>query len=133
MTILTPFKRLLVEDFQTEKNWIGKLIVPLNDYLDNLSAAVKSNLSLRDNIAGQLNTLTVTEIPFEYRWTRADRPLGLIVIAARDVNSAAVGGLSLPAWTTTSSGNIQVTSMPTFSTPPSSSNPYTVTIFTFGG
>jgi hypothetical protein len=75
----------------------------------------------------------VTEISFEYRWNRSDRPIGVIVIAARDLSNAAVGGLSLPAWETTASGNIKITAMPTFSTPPSSSNPYTVTLFTFGG
>ena len=133
MGAFSPFKRFFVEDFPDQKAWFGKLAQPLNDFLETVSGILKNNVSFKENIAAQVNTLTVTEIPFEFAWNRKDRPIGVIVLAARDGASAAVGGISLPAWEYTSAGKVKLNTLPTLSPTPSAANPYTITLVTIGG
>jgi hypothetical protein len=128
-----PFKRFYAEEFPKQKDWIAKLFGPLNEFLEKVSNLLKGNVSVTDNIACQVNALTVTEVPFEFRWTRTDRPIGVLVLSARDAAQASVGGLALPAWAYTSGGNIRIETLPTLSVAPSSSNPYTITLLTLAG
>lgn len=133
MGAISPFKRFYVEDFSEQKGWVGKLLQPLNDFLETVSGVLKNNVSFKDNLAVQVNTLTVSELPFEFSWTRSDRPIGMFVVACRNASNASVGGLSLPTWAITDAGKIRVTTLDTLSPAPSASNTYTITFVTIGG
>lgn len=56
---LPNIKRILLEDFPTEQAWIGKLILPLNDFMQNVINIVNSNVSLKDNILSQTKVLKI--------------------------------------------------------------------------
>lgn len=56
---LPNIKRILLEDFPTEQAWIGKLILPLNDFMQNVINIVNSNVSFKDNILAQTKVLRI--------------------------------------------------------------------------
>jgi hypothetical protein len=59
MAQLPQIKRLLVEDFPDQQEWIGKLLIVLNDFMQATSNALDKNLTITDNFNQQVKTLTI--------------------------------------------------------------------------
>lgn len=57
------FKRLIVDDFQSQKDWITALFQPLNTFMEETQLALTNNLTLSDNFNGSIVTLTLTSVP----------------------------------------------------------------------
>lgn len=54
-------KRFLVEDFGSDqKGWIGKLLTPLNQYIEQVTAGLNQGLTLADNLKAQASNVSVT-------------------------------------------------------------------------
>jgi hypothetical protein len=64
---LPTITRLVVEDFSKDiQGWIGKLIEPLNSFMSKVKSGLDKNITVNDNLAGQIKTLTVkVESPFK--------------------------------------------------------------------
>jgi hypothetical protein len=61
MAKLPPVKRLSVEDFnKDDQPLMEKLLEPLNMYLESVYYALNKNITFTDNIASQVQTVTVT-------------------------------------------------------------------------
>ena len=53
-------KKILTEDFPAEtKSWLGKLLDPLNNFMDQTSSALSRGLTLKENMNCQVVTTTV--------------------------------------------------------------------------
>jgi hypothetical protein len=63
MSKLPQMRRLLVEDFLDQKEWIGNLFTPLNVFMDGVVASLTNGISVRDNCAGDIVTLVTTRVP----------------------------------------------------------------------
>ena len=60
MAQLPQLKRLLIEDFPDQQEWISKLILPLNEFMQNVINALNRDLTLSDNLRANLKTLRIT-------------------------------------------------------------------------
>ena len=49
---LPSIKSLGMEDFQSQKNWIGKLIDPLNSFMSSLVTNLNKGLTINENMMG---------------------------------------------------------------------------------
>lgn len=59
MAKLPPISRFLREDFPGQ-DWIDKLLWPLNQFMNTIYGAMNKNLTLNDNCACQIKTISVT-------------------------------------------------------------------------
>lgn len=59
MSKLPPLKRFSLEDFQDQKDWIDKLISPLNEFMNSVSGSLENNLNHAENLLAQVGTITV--------------------------------------------------------------------------
>lgn len=89
MARLPPIKRLTTEDFKDQASWIGKLLLPLNDFMSTVSRALSKGLTFTDNFSAQVRELVHTEsadaYPVKFLSTLPSRPVGLWVVRARDM------------------------------------------------
>ena len=70
MSKIPPVKRLTLEDFKDQVDWIGRLIQPINDFMSSISSALSKQITWNDNISGEVINLDVT-----INGTAADYPI----------------------------------------------------------
>jgi hypothetical protein len=63
MATLPTVRRLVVEDFQQEKKWIGKLFDPVNNFMESVLSAFNRNLTLKENLAADIVSVTLSSVP----------------------------------------------------------------------
>jgi hypothetical protein len=88
MAGLPPVKRLVQEDFASQKSWIGLLLGPLNDFMTAVYNGLNRGLTFGENMKAQVKTLTVdntqpTFTPIEFTST-IGRPAALWVVKIED-------------------------------------------------
>lgn len=87
---LPSLKNLKVEDFNSQKSWIGKLLSPLNQFMIQVYTALNGNLEFGVNVKGQVKTLTIdtdtVSYPVRFQTTFNTKPQGLWIINVRDLS-----------------------------------------------
>lgn len=63
MSQLPQIRRLLVEDFIDQKDWIAKLFTPINVFMDGTFGALNKSITLRENMAADYKKVTVGFVP----------------------------------------------------------------------
>jgi hypothetical protein len=129
---LPSIKRLATEDFGSQKDWIGKLLSPLNQFMDSVVTALNNQLTFSDNMASVVKTISVSgTYPLYFTWTRKDKPIGLWVVNAYEASGVHVTFTTAISadWEYTVSNQIRINSfvgLPTTTT-------YNVTIIVITG
>jgi hypothetical protein len=59
MAKLPTIKRLSIEDFQSQKAWISRLISPINEFIVSVVSSFNNNLTFTENISAQVKTVRV--------------------------------------------------------------------------
>jgi hypothetical protein len=85
MADLPRIRRFLLEDFQSQKEWIGPLFESLNQIIDTLYSALNKGLTFRENVRSAVRTLEFTQrsntYPLKFPWgLRGSGPTALIVV-----------------------------------------------------
>jgi hypothetical protein len=85
MADLPRIKRFLLEDFASQKEWIGPLFESLNQILDTLYSALNKGLTFRENVRSVVKTLEFTQrsntYPLKFPWgIRGGGPTALLVV-----------------------------------------------------
>lgn len=127
-------KRLVVEDFEGQQEWIGKLIDPVNQFMQESVALVNNSLTFSENFNGAMLTVVWTGSAKSLAWRLKARPVAAWIGSIRTHPSNAVPtGLSAfnLVWDFTQAGEFQVVSVPGLSA--SASNPYKLTIVAVAG
>lgn len=98
--IIPAITSLRVEDFPDQKQWIGKLLFPINQFLLSVTKAVNGNIRLGQNIPCQTQSLVFTyggtsDFPKSFRWNYVDNPVELRVCSAKESDTA-IG--VIPIW-----------------------------------
>lgn len=104
-------RRLVVEDFKSQISWIEKLIQPINEYMDSTTAALNKALTIRDNFAGDIQTIELDGTwPVKVACRLPSRPVAVIV-----GNTVKSSGASLTLsnavqvqWSFNQSGQLQI-------------------------
>lgn len=84
MSQLPQVRRLLVEDFMEQKDWISKLFTPLNNFMEGTVGVLTKGVSLADNCAADiqkvtLNVVPTVKTPIALRWDLATKPVSVHV------------------------------------------------------
>jgi len=84
MSQLPQIRRLLVEDFMEQKDWISKLFTPLNSFMEGTVGVLTKGVSLVDNCAADIQKVTLSvvptvKIPIALRWDLSTKPISVHV------------------------------------------------------
>ena len=88
---LPSLKNLKTEDYPKQKSWIGKLLQPMNQFIQQVYSTLNGNVEFDSNIRSQIKRITVdtTDIdyPVKFQSTLGVKAQGLLVIDVRDLSS----------------------------------------------
>lgn len=84
MAILPQIRRLLIDDFASQKSWIEPLLLVENSFAEAVVNALNKRLSLRDNTTGDVLTLLLsavptTQTPASVTWQKPLQPTAVLV------------------------------------------------------
>ena len=60
---LPQIKRLLIDDFVSEKKWITPLFLTLNTFMESIVGGLNKALTVNDNMSGSIQTITLNSVP----------------------------------------------------------------------
>lgn len=112
---------LKVEDFPDQKKWIGKLIQPLNDFLNQSIKIINDGIVFPDNFLGKDIVYSFTyqseaiTWPQKFQWPFLAKPKALLVVSATEDGVAFIPALS---WQLAVDGTVQITGMVKFTSAP---------------
>lgn len=118
MARLPPFKRFSIESFKEVSEWIGKLLSPLNSFMETVSTALNNGITVEDNMRAEFKTISVRQeasgtYPILFTPKFADRPRSLIVslVAENSDNPSTLTTAVFADWAYTSSGQIAINNL----------------------
>lgn len=84
MAALPPIRKLYMEDYATQKSWIGPLLIILNTFINTVVSALTKNLTLIENTTSDIKTITLSSVPtssltVNIAWTKAVVPVAVLV------------------------------------------------------
>lgn len=99
---ITATKKLVIEDFNDQRPWIQKLIIPINQFFEQIYFTLVSGITLKDNMKAQVFDVT---LPIDYvyterlklAWRLNERPTSVFIGWAREdaADPAVIGNHSL--------------------------------------
>lgn len=98
--LIQSLTTLRSEDFPKQRDWIGGLLFPINQFLLSATSAINGNITLGDNIPCQTQTFAFTyggdsDFPKSFLWKLSSKPIELRVCqATEDADPVAL----VPAW-----------------------------------
>lgn len=96
---LTNIKRLLVEDFPSQSAWIGSLLTPLSQFMENVTQALTKGLTIEDNMDQQITESTfLGSDQVQFKVNTRNRPKGVIVSNFVTVSGTAPTAAVQPVW-----------------------------------
>lgn len=89
MGLITQLTTLKTEDFPSQKEWIGKLLGPLNEFLTSIVPTINGNVTLGDNIPCVTKSLAFTyggetDYPKQFSWPFPVKPIEVRVCSATE-------------------------------------------------
>jgi len=108
--------KLLVEDVpEDQRDWMKKLIAPLNQFISSTVAAMTRDLTLTENIRCQIKELTFTNnsasFPLLFTSTIKSRPVAVLKLNVVDISTAPTAltaAIDIPDWEFTQKQEIQI-------------------------
>jgi len=138
MSELPQIRRLLVEDFMEQKEWISKLFIPLNTFMDGTFTALNRGVTLRQNMAADLRVVTVNRVPtvadyIGVPWTIPQKPISLHIgrIIRTDNTAVVLASAVQVQWEYDSSKGLRLTNL--IGITPTATATYDLTLAIFTG
>ena len=113
-------QRLIVEDFQDQKDWIGLLIGPINEFITNVLRVINGGMDFTSNFIGVEKELDFTYVddattfPQSIKWGLPVRPKALSIASAFEndpsLNRDFTPVIIAVAWALNASSEIEITS-----------------------
>lgn len=120
MARLTATQRLIVEDFPDQKDWIGGLLDPINEFITKTLLAINGGIEFSSNIVGlekEFDFVYVSEavtFPQTFRWSLSRKPASFLVVAASENTPSSNSNFSpiilLGAWQLNAKNEVELTS-----------------------
>lgn len=115
--LIPSLTTIRVEDFPTQKEWIGSLLLPLNQFLLSAISAINGNVTFGDNIPCQTQSLLFsygaeTDFPKTFKWNLPNKPVEIRVCSATE-NDLPIGIVAVWAY---ANGQVSITSLVKVST-----------------
>lgn len=112
---------LRLEDFPEQKDWIGKLVGPVNDFFRQTIGLVNDGLTFPDNFVGVdrvisfIYTSDAVSLPQAFDWPLKVSPGALQVVSATENGSPFI---PLVAWQFTAAGAVSLSRIVRITTAP---------------
>lgn len=135
MGALPPIRRLLVEDFSSQRSWITPLLVIFNSFTEAVVSVLNKGLTVRENTTGDILTLTLAgTLPVSVVWTKKLPPTCVLVgnVARTNGETVTITDAVGVTWSMSADGkSLQVDSVVGIA--PTSSTRYFLTLLCFQG
>jgi len=136
---LPPLRRFYLDDFPEQKLWIGNLISPLNNFIENVIQALDAGLTINENTTSSIVDVYIDRVPSEsspiyVKWSGKVSPRSVIVgniVKGSETATLTVSSAVFVQWRFTSTKGLQITKL--FGVVPSSTDPIYITFNIFGG
>ena len=121
MSVVKANKRLTLEDFPTQKDWLGRLISPINDFISDVTKILNGGVVFADQTLGKEHEFRFTyqsdaiSLPIGFAWNYLLPPRSLIVTFSTENGSTFI---PLVAWEYTDKGQVQLTRIVKITTAP---------------
>ena len=135
---LPQIRRLLVEDFMDQKDWISKLFIPLNNFMDGVMSCLEQGINITDNMAASVKVVTLTFSPTPTNpvivsWGLKSKPIAVHVgnVLYTNGTSPALTAAVQVQWTYSATSGVRLTNI--VGTSPSNAIPIVLTLVCFTG
>lgn len=96
---MSQVPNLRVEDFPTEKDWIGRLFIVLNAMIQNLNQILDQNIEFESNIRSLTRTYEITTFqPFRFTWLYPQNPPVSLSVIQASSGSQQTPTILMAAW-----------------------------------
>lgn len=99
---LSP-RRFSVEEFPEQQSWIGSLLAPLNQAIQELFAGLNNNITISDNLYQEVKelrfTTDATTYPIKFKTKFNKLPVGIQVLYCNDTLGATTSNAPWLTWT----------------------------------
>lgn len=136
MAKLPPISRLVTEDFADQKSWIGKLLQPVNQFMESVFAALNQGLTIKDNTTGDILTAELDgTLPLKLSWSGKSKPTVVLVgdIYRSDGSTVTLTAAVGIKWSFNQSGQLQIDTVLGLPVAASASVKYKITLICFTG
>lgn len=84
MAVLPPIRKLYIEDYASQKSWIGPFLIVMNTFMTTVVSALTKNLTLVDNTTSdikyiQLSGIPTATAPVSVAWTKSIIPSSVLI------------------------------------------------------
>lgn len=84
MAALPPIRKLYLEDYASQKTWIGPFLIIMNQFMTAVVSALTKSLTLVDNSTSDIKTITLSTVPTAsapvgIAWTKPIAPIAVMV------------------------------------------------------
>jgi hypothetical protein len=111
---ISAVKRYILEDYPKEtQSWLGKLIQPLNQFLEQAIAILQNGITVSDNVKSLKKELTIQvnqTYPIKLAYTLNERPSFVLVGSLREDTGSPAAPTSAPyPYWEYKEGNLEIT------------------------
>lgn len=77
---MSLFRRILTDEFPVEhQNWVGRLLTPLNRFMELVSQTLNNNLTFRDHFNAEIRTVFIEpNKPIFFNHSLKSKPIGIL-------------------------------------------------------
>jgi hypothetical protein len=98
---LSP-QKFTSEDFKSEVSWIGKLIAPLNNLIENIYTLSQNNITIDDNLFQEIKEIrfenTTSNFPIKFQTKFSNLPKAVICVFCVATDGTTSSGQPWPTW-----------------------------------
>jgi hypothetical protein len=84
MAVLPPIRKLNIEDYASQKGWIGPFLIVMNTFMTTVVSALSKNLTIIDNTTSDIKYMTLSGVPtstapVSVAWTKNIIPIAVML------------------------------------------------------
>lgn len=133
MASLPPIRRLYLEDYASQKGWIGPFLLTLNTFMTSVVSALTKNLTFVENTTSDLKIVTLSTVPtasspVSIAWSKPNAPVAVLVGNVRPSTSTLVltNAVGIQWAMSSSGGALEITNVVGIT--PTQTDQYTLTL-----
>lgn len=136
MAALPPIRKLYIEDYASQKSWIGPFLLLMNTFMTTVVSALTKGLTLTDNTTSGIKTVILTypptsSNPISVLWDKQSTPIAVVVGNVRLINGNVILSNAIEIQWQMDSGSLQITNVVGIT--PSDTQKYILTLVCIAG
>lgn len=96
---LNQLPNFRVEDFESERSWIGRLFTQLNPFIQAVNQVFENNIDFSTNIKSISKVFNISQFQaFDFQWPYTDQQPGQLSVIKSSKGSQSTPTILLAAW-----------------------------------